>query len=525
MADLPVYLQDEQKDSTILQRMLDALPDDLDKSEGGFVWDALAPAAIELALAAQWAQEVLRRVFASTTFGAYLDLRAEEHGLTRRPAVQATGVVTFSGVQGTVIPVGTRVSTASSDVVPAILFETTEEATIPPAGIVDVPVRAVEGGIDGNVAAGTITFLATVLAGVNSVTNAQPTSGGLDEEDDASLLARYLQRVRNPSAGGNKADYINWALEVPGVGGVAVVPVRDGPGTVSVVIVDSDKKPADQALVDKVQDYIAPPHRLLFEAEDLPLAGQGGSIDGTQVDDSGDSVKLMHDPDDDAAVLHQIKDADTELLPQPGIWQARIRLKADSTSSSVALLWIAMWNDTIGAEAEQSPGGDPAVLSLAAEDLSTSFAEYVLPFYWNGSDYIHLAIFRQRTDTTTVVWVDQVTYRSTFSRDDGDGKAPIGARVSVEPATAVLVNVSATLTIADGYNAASVQAAVTQSIDAYLKSLAFTSDNDVRYARIANAILDTPGVQDYQNLLVNGGTANVTIGEQEVAVLGTVTWS
>ncbi|GAW28187.1 hypothetical protein ULO1_07570, partial [Carboxydocella sp. ULO1] len=37
MADLPEYLTD-QNFETILQRMLDSLPDDLDKSEGSFIY-------------------------------------------------------------------------------------------------------------------------------------------------------------------------------------------------------------------------------------------------------------------------------------------------------------------------------------------------------------------------------------------------------------------------------------------------------------------------------------------------------
>jgi uncharacterized phage protein gp47/JayE len=32
-----------------------------------------------------------------------------------------------------------------------------------------------------------------------------------------ALYSRYLQRVQNPGHGGNAADYIGWALEVPGV--------------------------------------------------------------------------------------------------------------------------------------------------------------------------------------------------------------------------------------------------------------------------------------------------------------------
>jgi uncharacterized phage protein gp47/JayE len=130
-----------------------------------------------------------------------------------------------------------------------------------------------------------------------------------------------------------------------------------------------------------------------------------------------------------------------------------------------------------------------------------------------------------------VIWVDLVKYRATFSKDTGDGKAPIGAAVYVEAATAVSINVSATLTIKTGYDPATVKAAAETAIVNYLKGIAFKdvntpgkeSENDVKYARIANAILDTEGVEDYQNLLVNGGTANITIGAQEVAIKGTVT--
>ncbi len=257
MATLPDYLTD-QTEEAIRQRMLDSLPSDLDKSEGSFLWDALSPAAIELALAAIWAQQVLERGFASTTFGAYLDLRCEEHGITRRPAVKATGQVTFTGTPGTVIPAGTQVSTASSEAAPAVFFATKSDATIGAGGTVTVDIEAVEAGTSGNVAAGTITMLAQPVAGVTGVSNATATNGGLDEEDDASLLARYLAKVRSPGTSGNKADYINWAMEVPGVGGVQVIPLWNGPGTVKVVLLGTDKKPASQTVVDAVQNYIAP---------------------------------------------------------------------------------------------------------------------------------------------------------------------------------------------------------------------------------------------------------------------------
>lgn len=257
MADLPEYLT-EQTEEAIRQRMLDRLPADLDKSEGSFAWDVMSPVAIELALAAIWAQEVLRRGFAQTTFGRYLDLRAEEYGITRRPAVAATVTLRFTGAPGTVIPAGTRVSTVSTQTVPAVLFETTQAATIPAGGSVDVPAVAVQPGAAGNVAAGTLTMLASPLPGVTSVTNPSAAAGGIDEEDDDTLRARLLERARRDEGDGSVADYIRWAREVPGVGQVYVEPLWQGPGTVRVVILDQngDIPPAD--LVNAVQEHLDP---------------------------------------------------------------------------------------------------------------------------------------------------------------------------------------------------------------------------------------------------------------------------
>lgn len=528
MAVLPEYLI-EQTEEAIRQRILDVLPDDLDKAEGSYIWDAVSPVAIELALAAMWAQEVLHRGFASTTFGDYLDLRCEEHGLTRIAAVKATGTaakgnsLTITGTPGTVVNAGLRVATPANPVTstPSIEFLTTTQCNIEGGGTGTADIEAVVAGTGGNVPAGAISVVVDVYAGVTGVTNAAQITGGLNTETDAALLTRYLQKVRSPSAGGNKADYLNWALEVAGVGGVAATPVRDGPGTVSVSIIGTDKAPAGQTLVDAVQNYIAPSWVNEIEAENMTTGGFGVSIDNTQPDDTGDSVKMEYNASGIGTVTHA--NVQSFIGQQPGIWQARNRLKVDNISGGNNLLEIGMYNVSGGDWCRTRPEGQiPARITLKANDLSTAFADKIVEFYWNGSDQIELQIERLTTDTTTVVWFDRTKYRSTFSKDTGDGKAPVGARVTVEPAIAVLINISATLTFTPGYNPAGVKAAVEQNIEDYIRSLAFTEDNDVRYVRIGNAILDTPGVQDYTGFTVNGGTANITIGAQEVAVKGMV---
>ncbi len=58
----------------------------------------------------------------------------------------------------------------------------------------------------------------------------------LSGEADAALLARILDDIRRPPAGGNQYDYIKWALAIDGVARAYCVPLAQGLGTVDVII-------------------------------------------------------------------------------------------------------------------------------------------------------------------------------------------------------------------------------------------------------------------------------------------------
>ena len=60
----------------IMNRMLANVPDDLDKREGSVIWDALAPAALELETAYLFLDYVLNQSFADTSDRDFLILRA-----------------------------------------------------------------------------------------------------------------------------------------------------------------------------------------------------------------------------------------------------------------------------------------------------------------------------------------------------------------------------------------------------------------------------------------------------------------
>jgi uncharacterized phage protein gp47/JayE len=238
----------------LLQRMLDNAPSDVDKREGSVTYDMLSPSAIELAQAYIELDNVLAFGFVSdSTPSEYIDLRAGEIGLTRKPSVKATGQVTFSGVNGTFIDVGTRVSTDGAS---PVYFVTTAAGTIA-SGTVTVNAEAEVGGISGNAVASSITLVLGNLSGVVTVNNALPFTGGIDTESDASLIERYFEKVQEPATSGNANEYKQWAKSVAGIGDAKVYPLWNGNGTVKVVLLDENKRAPVSGIVTSTNDYIA----------------------------------------------------------------------------------------------------------------------------------------------------------------------------------------------------------------------------------------------------------------------------
>ena len=253
---IPDFLQEDEE--TIHRRMLEKAPPGISIQEGDFFWDVTRPTAIEKAELVQLKlQHFLQLCFPQTSYGQYLDFLGEMKGVFRHPAIPATGTVIFTGQPGTVIPAGFIVLTEATEAFPAIEFKTKERAQIGEDGTVTVATECLESGLIGNVPANSITLLSEPINGIASVTNPEPFTGGTEMEDDDSFRERILAAYDEPLSGAKK-DYIRWAKEVPGVGDVYVIPLWAGPGTVKVLIMDSNGQPANQELIEAVQNHIAP---------------------------------------------------------------------------------------------------------------------------------------------------------------------------------------------------------------------------------------------------------------------------
>lgn len=144
--------------------------------------------------------------------GANLDSFLALLGFGRHQATYATGFVTFSRPTASnfaiPVPIGTQVmapnvTQANTNLSRSLTFITTFTVTLPAGQTsVVVPIQAVSPGSDGNVGAGQITTMINQpVTGVTTITNENPTKGGLDAEDDDELKTRFRNTVFRNMAG------------------------------------------------------------------------------------------------------------------------------------------------------------------------------------------------------------------------------------------------------------------------------------------------------------------------------------
>ena len=229
----------------IMDRMLERVPDEFDKREGSVIYDALAPAAVELMQMYIELDAILQVTFADTSMGEYLERRCGERGITRTPATQSIlkGEFTPASI---FIPIGTRFSCEDLD------YEVVQKLE---DGAYEMKCET-EGAV-GNTIFGQM-IPVEYIEGLETAYLTELLIPGEDEESDDSLRDRYLKSFDTKAYGGNVDDYLNKTNGLPGVGSTKVTPVWNGGGTVKLTILNSEFNKASSALVESVQTAIDP---------------------------------------------------------------------------------------------------------------------------------------------------------------------------------------------------------------------------------------------------------------------------
>lgn len=200
-------------------------------------------------------QYISEQVIYDTASADYLDRWATIYlDVPRKPAAAATGNITLTGSNGVIVPINTVLISTTG------IEYTTDVEVIIASGTATVAVTAETGGLNTSLELGSVLSLVTPIAGLNSTATVATGGlvGGADIESDSSLRSRLLTRIQQPPQGGADYDYVNWALEVPGVTRAWCYPQELGVGTVTVRFVRDDDASSipDAGEVTAVQDYI-----------------------------------------------------------------------------------------------------------------------------------------------------------------------------------------------------------------------------------------------------------------------------
>lgn len=182
---------------------------------------------------------ISRQILVSTADTENLERHASEWGILRKSASPASGLVQFTGTNGSIIPAGAAVK-RSDDV-----EYTVDNDILITAGIGSgfVTAGTLHWGTIGNASSVLKLTLMSPIAGVNSEGTVQAPGlvSGSDVESDDALRLRIIARIQQPPHGGAVHDYIAWALSVPGVTRAWCYPEQLGDGTVSVTFVMDNK--------------------------------------------------------------------------------------------------------------------------------------------------------------------------------------------------------------------------------------------------------------------------------------------
>ncbi|WP_270229597.1 baseplate J/gp47 family protein [Lactobacillus paragasseri] len=301
--ELITEFQNEDYDY-FLRKMLDAVPDNIDKREGSIIYDALAPAALVMGQQSLDMANVIKETYIKTASGEFLDYRAIEHGTSRYPATQTEAkakVLNDKKEPLDNVQIGDKFASIGDSPIFYAVTKINDDLT--------VELTAEVKGLSANSYIGQILPVTpNDLLSWAEIT--EITAPARDVESDDHLRARLLSSQSWIAYGGNVADYLDMTSKIDEVGAAQIYPTWNGGGTVKVVILNNDLMPASASLVQKVKNTLDPEDK---QAEGYGLAPIDHAVTVTAPEELivnvDISVKL-----DDTKVTRYVKDSITKAV-------------------------------------------------------------------------------------------------------------------------------------------------------------------------------------------------------------------
>lgn len=229
-----------------MDSMLRRIPDEYDKRQGSPIWDALAPAAIELSNEYVQLDYIVKNMFGDTADRKFLELHAKDRNLYPNPATYAT----IKGEFNIELRQGTRFNLEDMNYYVIEFLEKKND-------LYYYELKCEMAGRMGNIPYGDLSPIQTV-EGLKYAKNMGLISPAEDIEGTEDFRQRYIDSFHDTRYGGNITDYKDFVGSIDGVGSVKVYPVWDGGGTVKIIFLDSEYKSPVKELIEKVQEVIDP---------------------------------------------------------------------------------------------------------------------------------------------------------------------------------------------------------------------------------------------------------------------------
>lgn len=253
----------------ILERLLANVSDTLDKRQGSIIYDALAPAAAELAQCYIALDVYTDQTYLLNAVDQNLDNRVADYGLTRNEATYAQRQITIYDTNNELmnVDIGTRFS------VPNAYGGYTYKINSKVSDGVFIA-ECETSGINGNTYIGEL----LPLMSINNLGKAELGTiykPGENTETDEELRKRALAKINQEAFSGNKAAYKQLVENMDGVAACKVFPVWNGGGTVKLAVIASNNTIPTAEFINKLQTEIDP---VTNQGQGIGLAPIGHSV-------------------------------------------------------------------------------------------------------------------------------------------------------------------------------------------------------------------------------------------------------
>lgn len=236
----------------ILNRMINRVSEkypNLDTREGSIIFNALASAAVELAIAYVEVDNVLRESFVKTASREYLLQACEQMGINTEMFNASAGI--HRGEFNVEVPIGSRWNCELYNYVVTEYIGVEENAYV-------YMLKCETLGTSPNNTTGNLTAISDIPDGLSNATLTYCLIEGENETTDEDIRDYYIKYVNSTVDDGNVKQYMRWCSEYDGVGRSKVFPLWNGNNTVKVSILSSSNQVASQELIDDFQEYVDP---------------------------------------------------------------------------------------------------------------------------------------------------------------------------------------------------------------------------------------------------------------------------